>query len=374
MNIGIDGRPLSNQHEGIGKCVAAFIKHLQLILQPPQTLNILSDKSPPPPFKAISYTSRSPFKPLNYKQIWSAALLPRLLKRLNIDLYHSFTNIDLPPRTKAKKVLTIHDIIPYLYPNSVSVPFSHSFSFFTKRMKSWSDHIISVSQSSKEDLINHLGYKEEQITVIPNGIDDHFTIPADYQGAIERVKSYFPYNPDSIYFVIFANPSPHKNIPFLLDVLSKINLPNVRYLFIGINKDKRSRLLDKIMQLRLDTNSHFISSLQEEDLPAVYSLSRALLLPSLYEGFGLPPLEAIASGCEALVMDTPTARELYPASTLKLSNSLDDWHSQISQLAQTTHNKDSMMFQSNWVKEHYTWNNNARDTLKVYRQLGLNID
>ncbi len=386
MIIGLDGRPLKYPQTGIGSYAKQLVWHLSTLLSKSQdSITLFSDFShfsefpkfpkfpdqrinqQPAKIKQIITASNWPF--LNYKQIWSNWSLKRSFKKNPVDIYHSFTNIDLPLKVNIPLVITVHDLIPYLFPKSVSPFFHLSFSFFIKRISKISQHIISISETTKNDLINYLSIPEEQISVIPNGISPIFKTNQDMNQHHRIVSKYMTYDQSKKYFLIVGPLSPHKNIPFILEAFSKASLNQACLLFIGAHKPP-TNIISLINNLNLRSKCIFLPFITEEDLPSFYSITKALLFPSIYEGFGFPPLEATACGCEVLALNIKTAEELYPSTVTLLENKIDDWIDSLRILYnQPTTISQAMIESSTEVRKRYNWEKTANLTLKVYRNL-----
>lgn len=366
MKIGLDVRPLLNRTSGIGKHLAYLLPEL---CSPEKLLNheycLYSDEPIDESYDQKFIVRKHRWKALNYKQIWTNLVIRPELINGQLDLYHTFTNIDFPFTNQFKKIVTVHDLIPYLFPHYTSPLFASSFRFFVKRIRTHCDQVIAVSPNTKYDLIEHLKIDERKISVIPNGIAPIYTFPTSPSHT--TVGKYLPYDSNLKYFLIVGSLAPHKNIPFLVKILESLPAPDARYVFIGITNRAQINILKRLVSAsRLKDKVHITGFVEEADMPAFYHCSRALLFPSLYEGFGFPPYEALACGCEVALMDTKYASEIHPDSAIKLNQSADDWYNAILQLYFSENDKDTRETTSLAVRKKFCWKKVANMTRNVY--------
>lgn len=206
------------------------------------------------------------------------------LKMPSCDLYWAphFNQPFLPIRAK-KRLTTIHDFFHLAY--------SHQFSFFgrtyAKKMYATAvnraDHLTFDSRFIADELLTYVKLPKAPISVIPIGVNATFVPCLNVDKKKQIVERY---KLPSTFFLMVGNFKPHKNLKIALEAIQ-----NLRTSLVLIGMEKSIDI----------PHVHSISGMPKEDLPVVYSLAQALLFPSLYEGFGLPPLEAMACGCPAIV-------------------------------------------------------------------------
>lgn len=305
--IGIDARKL--QDFGIGTYVRNLVAHLgeidpvnrYVLFTGPQRKDNLRDL--PENFRLV--TESSP--------VYSVRELLALswkLFRLDLDLYHA-THYVLPAVSPCRVVVTIHDIIHLLYPEYL--PNRLAF-FYAQRMirrsLARSDRVITVSKNTKSDLGRYFDLDTKKVKVIYNGVEDAFRheseIP-DLDRWLERLDLQRPY----ILFV--GNPKPHKNLDNVLRAyararqLQEIEAPLV---FVGDRGNAEVRLRSLASSLGVENQVKMLGHVAQEALPAVYRAATLFLYPTLYEGFGLPVIEAMASGVAVITSDNSALKEI----------------------------------------------------------------
>jgi glycosyltransferase involved in cell wall biosynthesis len=170
--------------------------------------------------------------------------------------------------------------------------------------------IMTVSESSKRDILRFVNVPPEKIDVIYNSYDERFGIePAEED--VVRVRERYQLNDE---FVLYAgNVKPHKNLGRLIEafhLVRKRGMNNLKLVMIGDEISKYSALRRAVHQYQLHKYVRFLGYLPEETLAVMYRLAGVFVFPSLYEGFGLPPLEAMASGTPVVTSNVSSLPEV----------------------------------------------------------------
>lgn len=232
------------------------------------------------------------------------------LWRQHLDLYHA-THYVLPAALSSRVVVTIHDIIHLLYPEFL--PSRLAF-LYARRMIHRSltrgDRIIAVSQNTRTDLMQHFGVNGKKIEVIYNGVEDLFRqrLPED---EIERwLRSLGITRP---YLLFVGNPKPHKNLDTVVQAyararqLAPFDAPLV---CVGNRSGSEFKIRQRAEHLGLGDQVRLLGHVAQEALPAIYQGATLFLYPTLYEGFGLPVIEAMASGVAVITSNTSALKEV----------------------------------------------------------------
>ena len=238
--------------------------------------------------------SRSPIYSLK-EQFELPLLIPKC------DLFWSpHYNIPLSPLRARKRVVTIHDACHLTLPNLLSIVERSYAKLMFRQAAARSDHVITDSHFSSAELMKFLRLSEGTLSVIYPGVDvKRFTSKSKQEEALTLFKKYSL--PDT-FFLFVSNLKSHKNIKLILNAYEKfdIELPLV---VVG----KKSHLLNLDPSVcRIETSPRlqkkvvFTGEVLDEELPLLYSHAAALVFPSYYEGFGLPPLESMAAGCPVI--------------------------------------------------------------------------
>ncbi len=229
--------------------------------------------------------------------LWEQVDLPLYLKTKGNPLLINLVNV--APLMYKNQVVTIHDISWKHFPDSVSRQFYAVYSFLIPRIAKNSRHIFTVSEFSKKDISSQLGIHEEKFTVIYNSVSKHFQrLSLKKEKLILSVATLQPYkNLESLIkaFILLKNAGK----------LKKYKL----YLVGGINKKVFSNSnISRLVEGREDI--HFTGYVSDEDLVKLYNTAEIFVLPSKFEGFGIPPLEAMACGTPVIVSNAGSLPEV----------------------------------------------------------------
>ncbi|TDT62314.1 glycosyltransferase family 4 protein [Fonticella tunisiensis] len=221
--------------------------------------------------------------------------IPENLKNRGIDIYHVPQNgIGLSSQKSCIYISTIHDLIPYIMPETVGRGYLKRFIAQMPQIIQNSDMIITVSEYSKKDIMRIFDVEEEKIKVTPLAADDYFR-PMDRSNAKEFLKK--NYNIEDDFILYLGGFSPRKNVKSILVAFSRIHKKlstNYKVVIIGPSKDDHSYLMGLCETLGIDDKVIFTGYIPYEHLPYFYNSCTVFVYPSLYEGFGLPPLEAMS--------------------------------------------------------------------------------
>jgi glycosyltransferase involved in cell wall biosynthesis len=236
--------------------------------------------------------------------------VPLELRRERADLFHA-PHYVLPALAPCRSVVTIHDCIHLRFPQYLPSRLGHTYA----RMALWvathrSARVLTVSEASKRDILEFFDVPESKITVIYNAIDERFSEePAADE--VLRVKERYQLNDP---FILYAgNIKPHKNLVRLIEAFSQIRqgpFQELKLLIIGDQISKLPALRRAVHQLKLHKHVRFLGYIPDETLAVLYRSAEVFVFPSLYEGFGLPPLEAMASGTPVVTSNVSSLPEV----------------------------------------------------------------
>lgn len=232
------------------------------------------------------------------------------LFRLRLDLYHA-THYVLPLTTPSRVVVTIHDIIHLLYPQFL--PNRLAFVYAQRMMRrslSRADRVIAVSENTRSDLTEYFGVDGSEIEVIYNGVDDAYRQKLSEEDLDRWLRQLDVRRP---YLLFVGNPKPHKNLDRVIRAYARacetaeIDGPLV---CVGDRTAAQFKLRQRAEQLGVGDRVRLLGHVAQEALPALYQGASLFLYPTLYEGFGLPVVEAMASGAPVLTSNTSALKEI----------------------------------------------------------------
>ena len=256
-----------------------------------------------PNFRAVVDSSR----PYSLREQIS---IPATLRRERADVFHA-PHYVLPVLTGCRSVVTIHDCIHLMFPQYLPNRAAHGYaraSIWTAARRS--SRILTVSESSKRDILRFFDVPPDKIHVIYNAIDDRFSQEPPEEEMM-RVQERYQLHGD---FVLYAgNVKPHKNLERLIDAFHLVRqggLDQVKLVVIGDEVSKYAELRRAVHRHNLHKYVRFLGYMPDETLAVLYRLATVFVFPSLYEGFGLPPLEAMASGTPVVTSNVSSLPEV----------------------------------------------------------------
>ncbi len=308
MRIAIDVRKINDF--GVGTYIRNLIKHLPRIDQQSEYYLLCYQEDEElvrtlsPQLTSVRVTAP------NYSVIEHLAI-PAKLRRLRVDLFHS-PHYVLPLFTPCRSVVTVHDVIHLLFPQYLpSRLASHYARRMIRRAVEKAELVLTVSNSSKRDLLTFFEVSPDKVVVIPNGIDSSMTEGLSVD-ELARVKERFQIFGRTVLFV--GNIKPHKNVERLIAAFAKVredpNFSDVTLIVVGDDISKYPSLRRTVERHKLRGHVRFFGFVPELTLVALYKTADVFVFPSLYEGFGLPPLEAMANGTPVVTSNISSLPEV----------------------------------------------------------------
>jgi glycosyltransferase involved in cell wall biosynthesis len=297
-------------------------------------------------------------------------ILGRLAKRHDLDLIHDPNGIapfiGLPGNVPG--IVTLHDAFPFVHPESHNWLDNWRYRWYLPSALRKTSQVITVSESSRSDLETHLGLDSDRISVIPEGVDPRFS-PTSAPNGHEVLKKYGVTSP---YLLYVGALNGRKNIARMLEAFSIAREQHPDYtLVIAGKKQWKTKSIDEAMSNRdLQRTVHFTGYVDDDDLPELYRSATAFLFPSLYEGFGLPPLEAMACGTPVITSDISSLPEVMgnaalmvdPLDVLSLSNA-------IKRVLSDPVLRQSMIGRGLTRANDFRWENSAEQTMSLYERV-----
>jgi glycosyltransferase involved in cell wall biosynthesis len=307
MRVAIDARKLHDF--GIGTYIRNLIRHLARIDRENEYVLLCqeADMNVPqqlgPNFRAV--LERAPHYSLR-EQVH----IPLALLRERPDVYHA-PHYVLPPFVPCRSVVTIHDTIHLMFPQYLPNRAAYAYA----RASMWaavkrSDRVLTVSESSKRDIVRYFKVADEKVVVVYNALDERFGAEPRPE-EVARVRERFQLDHGFVLYV--GNIKPHKNLVRLIEAfeaLRREGFEELKLLIIGDEITKWPALRRAVHKHKLHKHVRFLGFQSDETLAVLYRLAAVFVFPSLYEGFGLPPLEAMASGTPVVTSNLSSLPEV----------------------------------------------------------------
>ncbi len=314
---------------------------------------------------------------------------PLFLHRLKPDLCHVPLNA-APLLMPKPYIVTIHDMSSLLFPDvqqAEATSFRHQYRLFRfRRSLLRAQHIIAVSKSTQRDVEELLRVPHDRMRQIYSAPDPHFLehshlassgSPAFAAWQEERQKTLDRYQISYPFLLYAGSIRPQKNIPRLVEAFAFLrnefeNHPlykDLRLIIIGDEMWKHPQVRRMVIQTRMEPFVRFFGFVPFETLRVFYSAARAFVFPSLYEGFGMPPLEAMASGTPVVCSGTSSLSEVVgDAAVLINPENVFDIARGIREVLLDEQLRARLIQKGHTQAGHYHWDRTAREVLEVYRE------
>lgn len=369
MRIGLDAIPLVAAKTGIGHYTDALASSLarihsdhQYVLLSPFDFAFHAGNGMPPNLSKMFFPVRSVFRK------WWLAGLPAMLRISPFDVFHG-TNYCIPVFSNCPTVVTIHDLSLFTQSHTHEDENVRRGKRRMPLMARRATKIIVPSEFTKRETMQYLGIREDKIHVIfeaargnmkPLGL-------AESQPTLDRYQLKQPY------LLYVGTIEPRKNLLTLIrayDELLRTTEHRPQLALCGGKGWLFDEVFKLVEELKLTGQVRFTGYIPDEDLPALYSAAEAFLYPSLYEGFGLPPLEAMACGTPAITSNTSSLPEV--VGQAGLTHDPNDWQMLTRHIAQLLgdqaareHFKRVGLEQS----ARFSWDRAARETQSIYDEV-----
>jgi glycosyltransferase involved in cell wall biosynthesis len=313
--ITLDVTSAFHQRAGIGRLTRETVRALRTLPTSHQIELFCMGWPPGPAGSELGPVHFAPISDRNFHRLWfrGGLRLPIDVFIGTPDLYHA-TDFILPPTRARRTVLTVHDLTFERDPHS-AMP---SLLKFLKRVVPASvrkaTHIIADSNATASDLRALYGVPADKITVIYSGVDRRFQ-PNPEPGERERIRAKYT-SGSAPYVLAVGTLQRRKNHLGLVRAFAQANLPDHELLIAGGQGWLYEEVYEEVTALGLSNRVRFSGFVDDADLPALYRQASALAFPSLYEGFGLPVLEAMASGTPVVTSNLSSLPEVAGAAGL----------------------------------------------------------
>lgn len=370
MKIGIDGRAAKwYRGTGIGTYTHQLINNLNnvdfnndyLIFTPdnPKLSNLNSN------FKIEKIDT------VVKEHFWEEVRVPNILSSNSMELYHVPQNgVGLSDNINCKKAITLHDIIPLRMPETVSDRYLRIFNDDMPKILDNCDGIITVSEFSKQDICKEFNYPKEKIYVTHLAAEEIYK-PMSKCQCKKNIEKKYGIASDFILYV--GGFSPRKNIIGLIEAFSLLPPPyrkSTKLVITGKKGFSYDVYLNRARELNIENDVIFTGFIPLEDLPYFYNACEMLVYPSFYEGFGLPPIEAMACGTPVITSTETSLPEVcYDSALLINPHNPDDLCYAMQRVLSDSLLVLAMVKKALTRSRLFSWENTALNTIKAYESI-----
>lgn len=298
---------------------------------------------------------------------WLRTSLPLYLQlKRNIDVFFSPAHYS-PPFCPVPLVVTIHDLSYVYYPQEFLKKDLYKLTHWTKESVEKAAKIICVSQTTKKDVMKHYAIPEEKIVVIYNGYEK--TVSENKNNTSKILSTYSL--SDTKYLLYAGTLQPRKNISFLVRTFAKlhINYPTLKLVLTGKKGWLYDEIFETVQSLSLQKKVIFTGYVSDEELITLYRNALCFVHPSLYEGFGLPLIEAMANGCPVVSSFASSLPEIGGDACLYFDPKNEaDLTEKLQTIIESQTTRKELIRKGKERVTFFSWEKSGEETVKVLRQ------
>ena len=306
-----------------------------------------------------------------YRRIWNFIRIPYSLffkEKADVTI---FFNYFIPPGVKGKKIVFIYDMVWKACPQTMDMKTKQFMDKNTEWAFRQADMIVTVSEFSKSEIVKYMGIQPEKIGVVLGGVDfDRYNPNYPVDDIINAKKKF---GIDGEYFLYLGTLEPRKNIICLVEAYAMFvnEHSNAPYLVISGKKGwQYEEIFEKIHSYGIENQVIFTGYVEDSLVPLLISGALAFVFPSLYEGFGLPPLEAMACGIPVIVSNVASLPEVVGEAGIKISpDSPEEIKDAMIQLVEIPDLRRKMSTMGIERSKKFSWENNAKQLYSICKGL-----
>jgi glycosyltransferase involved in cell wall biosynthesis len=367
MKLGFDAKRIFYNHTGLGNYSRGIIENLHQFYEncdihlftPTLKTNLETNA-----FQEKLTIHTASIKPFWY---WRTFKMVKDLEKQDIDIYHGLTH-ELPKgihKSKIKSVLTVHDLIFKIYPQQ--------YKFIDRKIYDWklkyackaADVIVAISEHTKRDIIKYYDIPAKKIEVIYQTCDERFKIEASQQ---EKKQVQIKHKLPKQFLLSVGSIIERKNLLTLVKAMKTVDIPLV---VVGSGKDYKKKVETYIQEYQLENKIIFLKNVSNEDLATLYQLATIFIYPSIYEGFGIPLIEAIFSKTPVIT----TTLSALPEAGGKFSHYVsgtdtEELSTMINELlSDEIKATENLQKSFDWASEQFSPKNTAKQLHQLYKRL-----
>jgi glycosyltransferase involved in cell wall biosynthesis len=351
MRVGLDGRDLLRKRTGVVNNTLYLAR--ELTNQHPSKIRVYVDRPGP---GAEAAPGDVPLRELDAPALlWKHVALPLALARDRVQVFHSPTGT-LPLMAPGRQVVTIHDLFAAVEPRWFAPRVGMQLRATQKRAARKANAVIAVSECTRRDLVERFEVAPEHVVVVYNGVDRERFQPAEVDPEAVARRFGVPYP----FILCVGSLMPWRNAPRLLRAAAKLG-----YGLLFVGRDIWGT--DPTARIAAENGwewARFAGYVPDADLPTLYNAARVFAYPSLYEGFGIPPLEAMACGTPVVASTAGALPEVLGDAAL-LVDPYDE-HALAEALRAAAEDRHDLRQRGLLRAARYTWSRAACQTWQVY--------
>lgn len=371
MRIGLDATALPSQPVGAGNYIIQLIRALVHQFGEDEFVIFAQGSGPAlinlPEHENVDWVIFPDRKP-GIRLVWEQLILPSHVQESGVDLLHSL-HYTRPLRLSCSSVVTFHDMTFFLYPQLHTRIRRLYFPSMIRASAKRAQALVAVSESTRQDAMRILGIPPEKITTTQLGLNPAFRPIQEGEGRrIVAEKYHLPGK-----FILYVGlVEPRKNLPVLINAYQRLAANGIEYhlVIVGRYGWMYEDVIRQVKELNLIDRVHFIGYIPQEDLPLVYNLSSLFVYPTLYEGFGLPVLEAMACGKPVITSNVASLPEIVEEAGLLIPpGDVQALTRTIGAVFEDQALRDDLSRKGPVQAARFTWQRTAQLTYQVYRQV-----
>lgn len=375
--ICLDLQPLLSVKTGIGYYTENLIKNLTRREKNNYmgVIYTLLEKNKKIKLEEINY-KRHLFLPHFYRKLdffWKYIPFSiNFLIKENFDIYHSF-DLRLPHKIKGKSIMTIYDLIPFLFPELYKNIDSEYFYNYVKSNAERADLIITVSEYSKKEIAELLNISEEKIKIVPAGIE---LLRYSKNNSVQEIENITAkYKLPSKFILYLGALEPRKNIPNIILGFNKYKEKKVDSDIKLVIAGKKAWQYEKIFETyklsKYKKDIIFTDYVDEKDKIILYKMAKLFIFPSFYEGFGMPVLEAMASGTPVITSNNSSLPEVVgEAGILVNPDSVEEISEAIAKILDGEEDYiNNLITKGKEQAKKFTWENSTKLLEDIYEMM-----
>lgn len=282
------------------------------------------------------------------------------------DLFHGTDS--LAPTINRPSVINIHDLSTVFYPQHHTRLHRLYASVALPRMARRARAIITGSEAARQDIITHLRIAPGKVRAIHNGVNHALFYPRDQAESRQQVMQHLGI--PSPYLLAVGTLEPRKNLITLLRALAQLPADTPPLVLVGARGWGHSPLFDEVQRLGIASRVRFTGYVEDDLLPHLYSAALTFVYPSLYEGFGLPVLEALACGAPVITSNTSSLPEVAGSAAVLIDpHNATELAARLSQLLLDANSRAALSALGPAQAAPFTWQRTAQRTVEIYNSV-----